>query len=221
MSSIKQNIEEIRKKVDSAAKKAGRNPANVKIIAVTKTASIEQVRELLRAGIKDFGENKVQEAEKKISSIADPEIKWHMIGHLQTNKVKKAISMFCQIHSVDGIKLAKEINNAAADRGFVMPVLVEVNVSGEETKYGIKPEEVTGFLNSAADLKAIEIRGLMTMAPSFDNPQDSRPLFKRLHEIARSEGLKELSMGMSSDFEVAIEEGATIIRIGQAIFKPR
>ena len=216
---IKQNIENVRKRIDEAAKRAGRNASEITLVAVTKTASLKQVKEAVEAGIIDFGENRVQVAKEKVKYFSDiSNINWHMIGHLQTNKVKDAVKIFKVIHSVDSIKLAKEINKEAGKLNFTIPVFIEVNVSGEQSKFGIKPEEIHKLREIIDDLEYVKVKGLMTMAPFFSDPQMSRPYFKRLFQLAEEEGLKELSMGMSDDFDVAIEEGATIIRVGRAIF---
>jgi len=195
------------------------------LVAVTKTATIEQTKEAISAGVRIIGENKVQEAKKKYQ-ILTGDIEWHLVGHLQTNKVKYAIEIFDLIHSVDSIKLAKEIDKRSLQFGKITNVLVEVNVSGEETKYGIRPEEVELFLGEISKFSGIRVRGLMTIAPIVKNKEEVRPYFKELKELSekiRNKNIKNvkmdyLSMGMTDDFEVAIEEGANMVRIGRGVF---
>jgi len=213
------NIKEVRRRINEAAERAGRDPKGITLIAVTKTAAVDQVKEAIDSGVTDFGENRVQAAKEKISCLSGfPDIKWHMIGHLQTNKVKQAALLFDAVHSVDSLRLAKELSLKAIEVQKTMPVFIEVNVSGEETKYGIKEGEAEGLIEESRRLGGLELKGLMTMAPFSDDPEASRPYFRSLKLKAESLKLKELSMGMSGDFEVAIEEGATIVRIGSAIF---
>lgn len=217
--SIRENIESVRQRIARSAEKAGRDPQEITFMAVTKTATVDQVKEGIECGLKDFGENRVQVAAQKIPCLSIyTDIKWHMIGHLQTNKVKQAVELFHLVHSVDSIKLANEMNLRAIEVQKTVPVFVEINVSGEETKYGIKEGEAEGLTEEIRRLKGLELRGLMTMAPYSGDPEASRPYFKKLKLMAESLKLKELSMGMSGDFEVAIEEGATILRVGSAIF---
>jgi len=198
------------------------------LVAVTKTATVEQIKEAISAGVKTIGENKVQEAKGKYqvlsADIAD--IEWHLVGHLQTNKVKYAIEIFDLIHSVDSIKLAEEIDKRSLQFGIMTNILVEVNVSGEETKYGIKPEEVEPFLKEISEFSRIKVRGLMTIAPIAEDKEEVRPYFRKLRELSEkieNKNIKNvkmdyLSMGMTDDFEVAIEEGANMVRIGRGIF---
>jgi pyridoxal phosphate enzyme (YggS family) len=222
---IKNNLEIINEKIKKAALKVNRNPQEIKLVAVTKTATIEQIKEAISAGVKIIGENKVQEAKEKYQ-ILTADIKWHLVGHLQTNKVKYAIEIFDFIHSVDSIKLAKEIDRRSLQFGMITNALVEVNVSGEETKYGIKPEEVEPFLKEISEFSRIKVRGLMTIAPIVEDKEKVRPYFRKLRELSeeiKSKKIKNvkmdyLSMGMSEDFEVAIEEGANMVRIGRGIF---
>lgn len=195
------------------------------MVAVTKTATIEQTKEAISAGVRIIGENKVQEAKKKYQ-ILTGDIEWHLVGHLQTNKVKYAIEIFDLIHSVDSIKLAKEIDKRSLQFGKITNVLVEVNVSGEGTKYGIRPEETEIFLGEIYKFSGIRVRGLMTIAPIVKNKEEIRPYFKELKELSekiRNKNIKNvkmdyLSMGMTDDFEVAIEEGANMVRIGRGVF---
>jgi len=223
---IKNNLQTIKEKIKKAALKAKRNPEEIKLVAVTKTATIEQIEEAINAGVKIIGENKVQEAKEKYQ-ILTADTEWHLVGHLQTNKVKYAIEIFDCIQTVDSIKLAKEINKRSLQFGKITNVLVEVNVSGEETKYGIKPEEVEPFLKEISDFSRIRVRGLMTIAPIEEDKEEVRPYFRKLRELSeeiKSKNIKKvkmdyLSMGMTDDFEVAIEEGANIVRIGRGIFR--
>ena len=226
METIKNNLEIINEKIKKAALKANRNPEEIKLVAVTKTATIEQIKEAINAGVKIIGENKVQEAKEKYQIIT-ADIEWHLVGHLQTNKVKYAVEIFDCIHSVDSIKLAKEIDKRSLQFGKTTNVLVEVNVSGEESKYGIKPEEVEPFLKEISEFSRIRVRGLMTIAPIIEEDKEEvRPYFRKLRELSKeikSKNIKNvkmdyLSMGMTDDFEVAIEEGANIVRIGRGIF---
>jgi pyridoxal phosphate enzyme (YggS family) len=222
---IKNNLKIINEKIRKAASRANRNSEEIKLVAVTKTATIEQIKEAISAGVKIIGENKVQEAKEKYQ-ILSADIEWHLVGHLQTNKVKYAIEIFDLIHSVDSIKLAKEIDRRSQQFGMITNVLVEVNVSGEETKYGIKPEEVESFLKEVSEFSRIKVRGLMTIAPIAEDQEEVRPYFRKLRELSeeiKSKNLKNvkmdyLSMGMTEDFEVAIEEGANMVRIGRGIF---
>jgi pyridoxal phosphate enzyme (YggS family) len=202
-----------------------RNSEEIKLVAVTKTANIEQIEEAINAGVKIIGENKIQEAKKKYQ-ILNADIEWHLVGHLQTNKAKYAVEIFNCIHSVDSIKLAQEIDKRSLQFGKIMDVLVEVNVSGEESKYGIKPEEVEAFLKDISEFPRIRVRGLMTIAPIVEDKEEVRPYFRKLRELSKeikSKNIKNvkmdyLSMGMTEDFEVAIEEGANMVRVGRGIF---
>jgi len=222
---IKNNFEIINEKIKKAALKASRNPEEIKLVAVTKTATIEQIKEAISAGVEIIGENRVQEAKEKYQ-ILTADIEWHLVGHLQTNKAKYAIEIFDLIHSVDGIKLAKEIDRRSLQFGMITNVLVEVNISGEETKYGIKPEEVEPFLKEISEFSRIRVRGLMTIAPIVEDKEEVRPYFRKLRELSKEIKKKNiknvrmdyLSMGMTEDFEVAVEEGANIVRIGRGIF---
>lgn len=228
-----ENASNILKKISHAAMRAGRNPDEVKLIAVTKTVGIETIKDAIDAGLRIFGENRVQEAQKKISylksQIPNSNIEWHFIGHLQKNKAKYAVQLFDLIHSVDSIELAEELNKQAEKIGKTQRVLVQVKLSEEETKHGISEDELILLVEEIKKLKNLKLEGLMTMPPFFDNPEEARPYFKRLREIRDNinslrimhYALRELSMGMSNDFEVAIEEGATMVRIGTAIFGER
>lgn len=211
-----------------AALKSGRDLSAVRLMAVTKTVDERRIAEAVAAGVDVIGENYVQEAQRKIDALGK-RIEWHMIGHLQTNKAKYAVKLFDVIHSVDSMALAQELDKRACAAGRVIGVLIEVNVGGEETKTGLPPEKAVPLVREAAALKNIEIRGLMTIPPWFDDPEEARPYFRALRELRdRIEaehipgvGMQELSMGMSTDYGVAIEEGATIVRVGRGIFGER
>lgn len=225
MGTVKDNLETINKKIKEAALKVNRDPQEIKLVAVTKTATLEQIKEAINEGVKIIGENKVQEAKKKYQFLTK-EVKWHLIGHLQTNKVKYAVEIFDLIHSVDSIKLAKEIDKRSVQFKKTIDVLIEVNISGEETKYGYNPEKVEAFLKEISEFSGIRVRGLMTIAPISKNKEEVRPYFRRLRELSeriRDKNIKNikmdyLSMGMTDDFEIAIEEGANMVRIGRGIF---
>ena len=225
MGTVKDNLEIINKKIKEAALKVNRDPQEIKIVAVIKTATLEQIKEVINEGVKIIGENKVQEAKGKYQ-VLTTEVKWHLIGHLQTNKVKYAVEIFDLIHSVDSIKLAKEIDKRSVQFKKTIDVLIEVNISGEETKYGYNPEKVEAFLKEISEFSGIRVRGLMTIAPISKNKEEVRPYFRRLRELSeriRDKNIKNikmdyLSMGMTDDFEIAIEEGANMVRIGRGIF---
>ena len=228
MSSIKENIEIIRNNIAEAVLRTGRNPAAVRLMAVTKTVDDERIFEAIETGVDIIGENYIQEAKRKIEKMGK-QMEWHMIGHLQTNKAKYAVRFVDMIHSVDRLRLAAEINRKAEAAGRIMKILIEVNLSGEDTKSGVGKEDVMDLVRDVAPLKHVSIQGLMTMPPWSDDPEDSRPYFRELRllrdRIAKVgiEGvvMKELSMGMTDDYIVAVEEGATIVRMGRAIFGPR
>ncbi len=226
--SIEENLKRIGERVAAAAKRAGRDPLAVKLIAVTKTIEPERIREAVTAGARVLGENRVQEAKEKIEKLG-PIASWHLIGHLQSNKAKYAVKLFDLIHSVDNIGLAREIDKQAAKMGKVQDVLIEVSIAGEAAKAGVAIPEATALVREAATLKHISIKGLMTVPPLLDDPEAVRPYFRKLREMAESiarenipgVSMQELSMGMSGDFEVGIEEGATMVRVGTAIFGKR
>lgn len=228
MTSIRDNLMRILERMDQAARKVGRDPEGIKLVAVSKTVDIGRIREAIEAGVTSLGENYVQEAREKIQEIGHS-IQWHMIGHLQSNKAKYAVALFDYIHSIDGVSLAREIDKRAAQKGKKVKGLVEVNVSGEESKFGVNMDQLMDLMHQVAGLSHISIEGLMTMPPYFDDPERARPYFVRLRELRdqiQEEGIEgirmgELSMGMSGDFEAAIEEGATMIRVGTAIFGER
>jgi pyridoxal phosphate enzyme (YggS family) len=225
---LTKNISAILDKISHAALRAGRSPDDVKLIAVTKKVEGERIKEAADAGIRFFGENRVQEAQQKILNLKfDPaRIEWHLIGHLQKNKVKHAVQLFDLVHTIDSIELATEVDRQAGKINKIQRVLVQAKLSGEETKQGISEERLFLLLKEMGVMKNIKLEGLMTMPPFFENPEKTRPYFRRLKDlsdIARKSGyaLTELSMGMSNDFAVAIEEGATMVRIGTAIFGER
>jgi PLP dependent protein len=225
---ISSNINAIKQRIAAAAKRAGRDPLSIKLMAVTKTVPPERILKALEAGLTMLGENYVQEAKDKIAAIGD-HAQWHMIGHLQTNKAKYAVKLFDCVHSVDRLELAQELDKRAGQINRKLNVLIEVNVSGEESKSGIEKTQVLELVRQVAPFPNLAVRGLMTMAPYSDNPENSRPYFKALRDLRdvinrvdiASISMEELSMGMTDDFEVAIEEGATIIRVGRAIFGKR
>jgi len=219
----------VKERIRKAALGCGRDPEEIKLVAVSKTVPVERIQEAIAAGATILGENYIQEARAKIESIGTGSISWHFIGHLQTNKAKYAVRLFDIIHSVDSLKLAQELDRRARSIGKVQDILIQVNISHESTKSGIDPEKTIELIRSIAPLKNLSIRGLMTMPPYFNDPERTRPFFralKELQELILREGIPniemtELSMGMTGDFETAISEGATIVRIGTAIFGER
>ena len=229
MSAIADRLAGIRARIDAAARSAGRNPSSVRLVAVSKTFPIEAVREAYAAGQRDFGENRVQEALQKMGNSADLDIRWHLLGHLQTNKARKAGPAFASIHSIDSLELLQKIDAAAAEAGRAPELLIQVDLAGEATKFGAAPGEVPRILEAAASCRAARVTGLMTLPPVPESPDDARPWFQKLCAL-RGEWLasgvppsllRELSMGMSADFEVAIQEGSTMVRVGTAIFGSR
>ena len=222
---IADNLNSVTRRITRSCEKSGRNPADVKLVCVTKEVSVSDIEETLSLSVKDIGENRVQDALLKHRTIGDRAI-WHLIGHLQTNKTKDAVRIFALIHSVDSLRLAEAISKEAKKIGKVQAALVQVNVSGEESKFGIAPGEVEPFFKKVSLYPNINIIGLMTIAPEVDDPGKARPYFRRLRELRDEiQDLKlkacslQLSMGMSNDFEAAVEEGSTMVRIGRAIFK--
>jgi hypothetical protein len=226
--SIRDNVNRIKDRIAQAASRVGRDPSLIRIVAVSKTFPVDRILEAIEAGIIDIGENRVQEAEPKVARIGN-RVRWHMVGHLQRNKVKKALGMFDLIQSVDSLRLLNEIDKRAMQMGKIADVLVQVNTSGEETKYGLSPDEVIQFMEIASQKEHIRVRGLMTIGPLVDDPEKARPSFVMLRRIKEKvEGMNlpriemvYLSMGMTDDFEVAIEEGSNMVRIGRAIFGER
>lgn len=220
MTDIAANLVRLSERIARACGRCGRMPSEVTLVAVTKTVAVPEIRAAFEAGIRQFGENRVQEAETKFGRLTDirKEITWHMVGRLQMNKTRKAVELFDVIQSVDSVRLAEALNHRASRR---LPVFLEVNVSGEATKGGFKLDDVDGAVKIINTLPNLELRGLMTIAPIVNEPGEARPYFRRLRQLRDGLRLKELSMGMTDDFEAAIEEGATIIRIGRAIFGER
>lgn len=227
-STVRDNIEEIRNRIAGAALRSGRSLSDIRLMAVTKTVDDDRIVEAIEAGVDIIGESYVQEAKRKIEKMGKG-VEWHMIGYLQSNKAKYAVRLFDMIHSVDRKDLAVELDRRAGMAGSRMNILVEVNTSGEKTKSGVDHREAIQLIKEIAPLEHLAIRGLMTMPPWFDDPEDARPYFatlKALRDRALEEQIPgvemiELSMGMSGDFEVAVEEGATIVRVGRSIFGER
>lgn len=220
---IRENLAAVRASVDAAALRAGRDPASIRIVgasAAFKGVSAEMMIEALDAGLRDFGENRVQEGEAHIAALGEraAEATWHLIGHLQTNKTRDAARLFDTIQSVDSVRVAERLNSASERR---LGVMIEVNVAAEPSKAGVPPSEVAGIASAIANMSSLDLQGLMTVAPAVPDSELVRPVFRELRELAQANGLRELSMGMTNDFEVAIEEGATIVRIGRAIFGGR
>lgn len=217
---IRGNLEAVRERVARAAERAGRRADDVLLIGVSKTVPADRVRLGVEAGLAALGENRVQEAKEKIKVLGRP-VPWHLIGHLQTNKVRDALELFDVIHSVDRLDLAREIERRAGGHARVVEALLEVNVAGEASKGGFAPDAVAAALDAIGGMTHVRVRGLMAIPPIVERADDARPWFETLRRLAERHGLKELSMGMSADFEVAIEEGATMVRVGTAIFGPR
>ena len=226
---ISANIDKIRERIVTACRRVGRQPEEVTLVAVAKTFPAEMVAEAVRAGVADIGENYVQEVIAKRETLASETIRWHFIGHLQSNKVRQVAGWVHLVHALDSVSLARELDARAARSGRVIEVLIEVNTTGESSKFGLPPERVPEFIRSLEPLSHLRIGGLMTIGPFLPDPEGSRPMFRTLRvlrdEIARTPQhnvhLRHLSMGMTGDFEVAIEEGATLVRIGTAIFGSR
>ncbi len=225
---IADNVSEVIGRIEAAASRALRDPDDIRLVTVTKTVEPARIVEAIEAGVTCIGENRVQEAERKFTDELPP-VEKHLVGHLQTNKVRKALPLFDMIQSVDSVRLAREISSACQSTGTDMDVLVEVNTSGEETKFGLRPDEVVGAVEEMADLRGLRVLGLMTIGAFLPNPEDVRPCFRRLRELRSTieervipgVSMEHLSMGMTNDYEVAIEEGATIVRVGRAIFGER
>lgn len=228
MNYLENNLNSVRERIKNALMRSGRREDEVKLIAVTKTVEADIINEAVGLGISDIGENRVQEILRKYNDIPS-DINWHLIGHLQKNKVKYIVDKACLIHSVDSLELAEEINKQALKLDKVQKILIEVNVSGEESKYGVKPEECLGLCEKISGLSNVHTEGLMTMAPYSASENEIREVFKGLRQISLdiakknidNISMRELSMGMSNDFEIAIEEGATLIRVGTSIFGRR
>jgi PLP dependent protein len=228
MRTVADNLSAVKERIAKAASRAGRDPEGITLVAVTKTMPVERIREAIEAGQQVFGENRVQEAQTKVEALGR-QVHWHLIGHLQRNKVKFACDLFDLIESVDSLPLAQEINARAARHGIVMPILVQVNIGDETTKSGVDASEALTLVQQIATLPHVAIKGLMCVPPAVEIAEHARPYFVALRTLAEqiaqaripTVSMAELSMGMSHDFEVAIEEGATMVRVGSAIFGPR
>jgi pyridoxal phosphate enzyme (YggS family) len=228
MGSIAANLARVQERMAEAAIRSGRRPDSVKLVGVSKTVDVDRIKEAVSAGLQILGENYVQEARDKIRELASP-VSWHFVGRLQTNKAKYAVKLFDLIQTVDSFRLAKELNHRAQPLGRTIPIIIQVNLAGESTKGGVNPTECLSLIKQVSTLENLRVRGLMTMPPFFDQPERARPYFAQLRKLsqeiteARVPGIEinELSMGMSGDFETAIEEGATLIRVGTAIFGER
>jgi pyridoxal phosphate enzyme (YggS family) len=227
---ISARLAQVRSRIAAAAERSGRSPESVRLVVVSKYRTVEEIEEALRAGVKDIGENRVQEAEQKQSLLAGRDVVWHLVGHLQSNKAKRAVRFCDWIHSVDGTGLARRLNRLAEEQGKTQRVLVQVDLAGEKTKAGMTEAELVEAFAEVRALPSLRVEGLMVLPPYFPDPDKARPYFAKLREIRdrlrRQEGLgadaiPELSMGMSHDFEVAIEEGATMVRVGTALFGER
>jgi len=220
MHDIRAGLMRVRERIAAAAERAGRRADDVLLIAVSKTVEVERVREAIDAGVVALGENRVQEAKAKFAVLGH-KVPWHLIGHLQTNKVKDALAVFDVIQSIDRLEVARELERRAGSAGRPVDVLLEVNVASEPQKSGFASEAVASALDAIAGMAHLKVRGLMAIPPIVERAEESRPAFKALRTLAQRHGLGELSMGMSGDFEVAVEEGATMVRVGTAIFGPR
>ena len=230
LQTLSERFADVRKRIETAAKSRDHLPEDITLVAISKTHPTETVRAAIATGITDLGENRVQEAEGKILKLGRQAARWHLVGHLQTNKARRAVTLFDCIHSLDSPSLAQRLDRLCEEEGTKeLPVLIQINFAGEETKTGIDPRELPQLLETAAACERLRLIGLMTLPPYFENADCARPFFKALRELRDQmkvegrfgEGPGELSMGMSHDFEVAIEEGATILRIGTAIFGER
>ena len=232
--SVCENYQEVENKVKQACQRAGRAREEVTLIEVSKTKPLSMIEELLPLGVRDFGENKVQELTQKAETLAqkkvpEPQVRWHMIGHLQRNKVKYLVDKACMIHSVDSLRLAEEISKEAGKKGIQIPILIEVNVAEEESKFGVHMEEAETLIRQIAVLPSISIQALMTIAPYVENPEENRFIFRNLKKLSvdiqgksiDNVTMDVLSMGMTGDYQVAIEEGATHVRVGTGIFGER
>ena len=226
---LKDNIAVVRKNIELACERAGRNPEEVTLIAVSKTKPLSDIEEVIATtDTRDFGENKVQEMVDKYEKVSTP-VNWHLIGHLQTNKVKYIVDKACLIHSVDSFNLAKTIEKEAVKRNVTANILIEVNVAEEETKFGVRCEEVLPLIEQIKDLPHVKVKGLMTIAPFVENPEDNRVYFRTLRDLSLDIASKNIdnidmsvfSMGMTNDYVVAVEEGATLVRVGTGIFGAR
>lgn len=225
---VAENLAQVQKNIEESCRNVNRDPGEVTLIAVSKTKPVEMLREAYDAGARVFGENKVQEIVDKYDHMPS-DVKWHMIGHLQRNKVKYIVDKVAMIHSVDSFRLAETIEKEAAKKNVTVPILIEVNVAQEESKYGLKPEEVLPFIEEIADFSHIQIKGLMTIAPYVENAEENREIFRELKKLSVDIAAKNinnvtmsvLSMGMTGDYMVAVQEGATMVRVGTGIFGAR
>lgn len=225
---LKENLEHVMKNIKAACEKSGRNEDEVTLIAVSKTKPLSDIEELVTYGIQEFGENKVQELTDKYENIST-KVNWHLIGHLQTNKVKYIVDKACLIHSVDSVHLAEAINKEAVKKGVICNILIQVNIAKEDTKFGIDAEEIYDFIGKIKDFHNIKVKGLMTIAPFVENAEDNRIHFRNLYQLLldiKSKNIDNidmniLSMGMTNDYMIAIEEGATMVRVGTGIFGER
>lgn len=226
---VAQNVDAVRRRLDAAAARAGRNPADVQLIAVSKTFGVDLVRTAAQTGHRAFGENRIQEALPKIDTLAELGLEWHLIGHLQSNKAKRAAAAFAWIHSIDSLDVLRRVDAGAQEHGTRPHLLIQVDLAHEATKHGAAESEVLDLAKAALEARAADLSGLMIVPPIPENPEDSRPWFKQLVAVRDrlvaagipGERLAQLSMGMSHDFEIAVEEGATMVRVGTAIFGRR
>jgi len=227
---FKSRLEAVRARIERAARQAGRDPGGVTLVAVSKSVPVERLREAIAIGCRVFGENRVQEAAAKMEALSEYQgLQWHLIGPLQTNKIKAAVGRFALLHAVDRLEVAEHLDRAARERGLTQAVLLEVNVAGERTKHGFSPDELARVTERMGAFPGIRVLGLMAVPPAAVAPEEARPHFRRLRMLAAEVQtlkipgvtMRELSMGMSGDFEVAIEEGATMVRVGTALFGPR
>jgi len=222
---IRENVQFARNKIAEACRRSGRKSEEIELVAITKTVDVEQINEAIEAGIRVVGENRVQEAWRKFQEVGE-KVHWHMVGHLQTNKVKRVLQFADMIHSVDSVYLAREIQTQAKKLERTIEILIQVNTSGEESKFGLEPEATIGAIEEVSTLPNLKIKGLMTIGAFLPNPEDVRPCFKLLHDLKdrvnergiTSVEIGTLSMGMTNDYEIAIEEGSTMVRVGTAIF---
>ena len=225
---VAENLAQVQKNIDESCREINRDPEEVTLIAVSKTKPVEMLKEAYNAGTRVFGENKVQEIVDKYDQMPS-DVKWHMIGHLQRNKVKYIVDKVAMIHSVDSFRLAETIEKEAAKKDVIVPILIEVNVAQEESKFGLKPEEVLPFIEEIADFSHIQIKGLMTIAPYVENAEENRGIFRELKKLSvdieakniNNVTMSVLSMGMTGDYMVAVQEGATMVRVGTGIFGAR
>jgi len=228
MGSLRENITSVQERIARAAERAGRDPSRICLVAVTKGIAVDRIRQVAEAGVQIAGENKVQDALQKVKELQNL-VSWHMVGHLQRNKAREAVRIFDLVHSLDSLGLAQEMNSRALNAGRIMDVLVQVNTSREETKSGVDPAQLEGLLTEISSCKGLAVRGLMTIGPFAPDPEQARPCFRMLRELQEKIvdahiphiEMEYLSMGMTGDFEVAVEEGANMVRIGTAIFGPR